>query len=218
MIRLFAGYDKREHVGFQVFMSSVLQRTSESITITPIGNLGLTEGTNSFTRSRFLVPRLCGYEGWAIFADGSDMVVHDDIAKLMAFADPTKAVQVVQHDYWTRNPVKYIGTDMEAPNRDYPRKNWASLMLINCAHPAWRLLTPGYVDVADPLTLLRFLFLTDQEIGALPSRWNRLVDEGQPMADAAILHWTAGIPAFPHYRNAPGARFWHLEKQLMEQL
>lgn len=218
MIRLFCGYDKREAIGFHVFVSSVLQRASVPVGIIPLGDIGQAHGTNAFTRSRFLVPYLCGYEGWAIFADASDMLMHDDIGKLMVRADATKAVQLVQHDYWTRHPVKYLGTDMECVNSDYSRKNWASFMLINCEHPAWRKVTPEFVKAAAPLDLLRFQFMVDRDIGALPGRWNRLVDEGQPIDDAAVLHWTAGIPAFEHYKNAPGARLWHLEKQLMEQV
>jgi len=63
---------------------------------------------------------------------------------------------------------------------------------------------------------LQFSFIEDSAIGELPDRWNRLVDEDQPVDGAAILHWTAGIPWFPHYRDAPGAIFWHHEKSLME--
>jgi hypothetical protein len=40
-------------------------------------------------------------------------------------------------------------------------------------------------------------------------QWNRLVDEGQPTGDALLMHWTAGIPAFAAYRQAPGAERWH---------
>jgi hypothetical protein len=45
-------------------------------------------------------------------------------------------------------------------------------------------------------------------VGALPDKWNRIVDEGDAVAGASLLHWTAGLPAFPHYENAPGAELW----------
>jgi hypothetical protein len=35
-----------------------------------------------------------------------------------------------------------------------------------------------------------------------------LVDEYGPNKEAQLLHWTAGIPAFPHYCNAPHAADW----------
>jgi hypothetical protein len=47
------------------------------------------------------------------------------------------------------------------------------------------------------------------DIGYLPACWNVLADEGQPLEHAQILHWTAGIPAWPHYRKAPGSEHWH---------
>jgi hypothetical protein len=98
---------------------------------------------------------------------------------------------------------------MQAPNEDYTRKNWASLMLINCEHRLWRWATPQNVATQWMIDLLQFNFLPGDDIGFLPPQWNRLVDEGQPVEDALIMHWTAGIPAFSAYRNAPGADRWH---------
>ncbi len=216
-MKLFLGYDKREAIGFHVFMSSLLRYASVPVSIHPLGSCGLPEGSNTFTKSRFLVPFLCGFQGLAVFADASDMLVLDDIADLQRFSDPTKAVWVVRHvDYESRHARKYVGTDMECENHNYPRKNWASLMVINCAHPGWRGMTPEIAAALDPIDLLQFAFLADSEIGELPDRWNRLADEGHQIEGAALLHWTAGVPAFDHYRNAPGARLWHLEKQTME--
>jgi hypothetical protein len=48
-----------------------------------------------------------------------------------------RPVQVVKHDYKTKFPRKYLGTEMESANENYPRKNWSSLILWNCwAHRA----------------------------------------------------------------------------------
>jgi hypothetical protein len=49
----------------------------------------------------------------------------------------------------------------------------------------------------------------------LPDHWNRLVDEGQAVEGASVLHWTAGIPGFDYYRDAPGAAAWHRQARLM---
>lgn len=214
MIRLFCGYDKREAVGFHVFVHSVLEHASRPVAITPIGASGMAQGTNGFTHSRFLVPWLCGYQGHAIFMDASDMLMLDDVAELDALFDPSCAVQCVQHlDYTTRHPRKYVGTPMEAENQNYPRKNWASVMVINCAHPDWRGVNPRTLAlVGKGVGLLR---LTEFVTGILPNEWNRLVDEGQPVAGAKVLHWTAGIPAFDRYRHAPGADQWFAAKARM---
>ena len=212
MINLFCGFDEREAIGWHVFVSSVLRHTSKPVAIHRLDACGLPQGSNAFTMSRFLVPWLMRYQGHAIFADGADMLCLADIAELDALFNPRQAVQVVQHDYKTRNPRKYIGTSMEADNVDYDRKNWASLMLINCEHPLWSGVTPDYLETASKLEMLQLRDgILNLEIGALPNAWNRIVDEGQPLEGAKICHFTAGVPWFPNYRNTPGADLWFAE-------
>lgn len=223
MIRLFCGYDDREAIGFHVFVASVLERASAPVAIHPLDSKGLPQGTNAFTYSRFLIPWLCAFEGHAIFADASDMLMLGDVAELDALFNPAMAVQVVQHpNYLTRHPTKYVGTQMECRNQDYARKNWASLMIVNCAHPYWRPLDPRTIGAVAGLSMLQFggLRLTDEhkrprEVGSLPDEWNRLVDEGQPVEGAKLLHFTAGVPAFQHYANSPGADLWHAARERM---
>ncbi len=205
MINLWTGYDSREALGWHVFVQSVLDRTREHVAIHRLGDTGLPHGSNAFTFSRFFVPLMSGYKGRAIFMDASDMLCLGDIAELDALFDPRYAVQVVKHHYMTRNPIKYIGTPMECQNLDYPMKNWASAMLINCEHPSWR----EYRSSMDKMTALQFIPFGRDEVGELPGEWNRLVDEGQKVDGAKILHWTAGTPMFEHYRKAPGAAYWH---------
>lgn len=217
MIRLFCGYDYREAIGLSVFIQSVLAHASEPVAVTPLSDLGVGGGSNAFTASRFLIPFLCSYEGWAIFVDGSDMVVQDDIYRLLFLADARYAVQVVKHDYKTRHALKYRFSEMECPNLDYPRKNWASVMLINCGHPQWQKVTPEFVVSRPQRDLLQFKHLTDEAIGEIPPRWNVLVDEGQAHDNAAILHWTAGIPAFPHYKDSPCADVWREYRNQLER-
>lgn len=216
MLTIFCGYEVAEAQGFHVFVQSVIARASAPVAIIPLAAMGLPTGSNSFTLSRFLIPHLCGFEGRAIFVDASDMLMVGDVAELDELFDPACAVQVVKHpDYQTRHPVKYRGTAMECANRDYPRKNWASVMLVNCAHPGWEGMTPERIAEAHPLELLQFQFLPDDAIGALPPEWNRLVDEGHPVEGAKLLHWTAGIPGFIEYMHAPGASLWRAERMAL---
>jgi lipopolysaccharide biosynthesis glycosyltransferase len=205
MIPLFCGFDNREAVGYHAFCASVIANTKDAVAFTPLQ--GWSDGTNAFTRARFLVPVLMKHKGWAIFADAADMICRSDIADLWAMRDQSKAVMVVCHDYKTKHPIKYVGTQMQSANSDYERKNWASLMLINCEHPTWadtvKLLETSTLD------LLQFRHIPDEKIGALPKAWNWLVDEDGEYPGAKICHWTAGIPAWPHYSNAPMADEWH---------
>lgn len=216
MIRLYAGFDPREEAGYHAFCSSVLEHASEPVTICPLHlpmlkklfKRGQGDGSNAFTYARFLIPYLENYTGHALFMDGADMVFKDDIAKLWAHRDVFKAVQVVAHDYKTKHPRKYVGTRMESDNRDYPRKNWSSVMLINCAHYNWRQITPDTVEKMSGGDLHRFSFVQDRFVGYLPKEWNWLADEYGENPDAKVLHWTAGVPRFEHYKNAPMAGDW----------
>jgi hypothetical protein len=180
-------------------------------------------GSNEFTFSRFLVPWLMGFKGHAIFCDAADMLMLGDIAELDSMFDPTYAVQVVKRpNYQTKHRIKYVGTTMQCPNLSYARKNWASVMIMNCEHPYWRPIDPQTLASVAGLSLLQFggLRLEDKgnekrEVGELPSEWNAIVDEGDSVEGAKLLHWTAGIPAFQHYASAPGADIWRAERSRM---
>ncbi len=218
MIHLFCGFDPRESVGFHTFVSSVLKRASQPVSIVPLSTMGLPEGTNNFTVSRFLVPHLMGHQGRAIFMDACDMICLGDIADLYAEFDESKAIQVVKHpEYQSQHARKYVGTDMECEQSNYARKNWASVMLFNCGHPAWWHTTPAALAKAPTLDLLTFADLDDADIGELAPAWNVMVDEGQDDADAKILHWTAGIPTFRHYRNARRSIDWFEEHKAISR-
>lgn len=216
MIPLYAGFDPREEVGYHTFCSSLLNQTDEAVSICPIRGQQR-DGTNAFTYARFLIPFMQGFRGFAIFADGSDMILKADIAELWALRSYDYAVQVVKHDYQTKHQRKYVGTPMEAANEDYPRKNWSSLMLINCAHYAWRDLNPEKVAAMSGAELHRFSFIPDRYIGGLPMEWNWLADEYGETAQAKLLHWTAGIPAFAHYAHSPHAIDWFIAEEGVSQ-
>ena len=166
-----------------------------------------TDGSNAFIYSRFLVPHLQGYKGWAIFADG-DMLCRDDIAKLWAMRDDQYAAMVVKHDYETKHKTKDVGTSLETVNCSYPRKNWSSVVLWNCEHPANRVLTPQYVMEATGRKLHRFEHLLDGEIGDLPKDWNWLAEEYPVNEAAKLVHYTLGVPAMKQYAESQHAKEW----------
>lgn len=213
MIPIYTGFDPREEAGTHVFVSSVIERATTPVAIMPLHlpmfrsfySAGMRDGTNAFIYTRFLIPFLQDFRGWAMFADGADMLMRADISELWALRDYYKAVQVVKHDYRTKHPRKYIGTAMEAENRDYPRKNWSSVMLVNCGHYAWRQMTPERVEQMLGADLHRFTWIKEEFLGEIPKEWNWLADEYGENGFAKLLHWTAGTPAFKHYRNAPHA-------------
>lgn len=215
MIPLYVGYDMREAAAYHTFCQSVITNSSLPVSFIPLhgpmlANFdGQQDGTNAFIFSRYLVPHLQRFEGFAMFVDG-DMVLLDDLAHLWALRDERYAVQVVKHDYRTRNPRKYVGTLLESDNVDYPRKNWSSVMIFNCGHPANRVLTRQFVSEAGGAFLHRFQWLNDDEIGSLPAEWNFLVGE-QSHARPKLVHYTLGVPLIPHYSDCDFADEWFLE-------
>lgn len=213
-IPIYIGYDPREAIAYHVCANSIIRQSSQPVTLAPLALNTIqdyqeqhTDGSNQFIYSRFLVPYLQEYQGWAIFMDG-DMIVRDDIAKLWDLRDDTKAVMCVQHDYQTKMTTKYLG----AKNENYPRKNWSSVILWNCDHPANKGITPGLVETSTGAELHRFTWLTDSEIGQLPAEWNWLPDELGENPAAKLLHYTLGTPCFHEFANTPMGAEWHREK------
>ena len=214
-IPIYVGYDNRESVAYHVFCESVLAHSTSPVRFHPLVLRSLrgaylenhNDGSNEFIYSRFLVPHQQDYKGWAIFVDG-DMVVQDDITKLWGLRDESKAVMVVKHNYATKHPMKYVGTSMETHNRNYPRKNWSSVILWNCAHPSNSVITPEFVMDHDGTYLHRFSHLKDEEIGELPKEWNWMSQEFGPNKEASLIHYTAGIPGIAFYSTGPDVQPW----------
>ena len=214
MIPIFIGYDPREAIAYHTCVNSIIRKATAPVSLNPLAlNLlkGYKEqhndGSNHFIYSRFLVPHLTNYNGWAIFLDG-DMILRTDIQELWKLRDESKAVMVVKHDYKTRMTEKYLG----AKNENYPRKNWSSVILWNCGHELNQQITPEFVQSATGAQLHRFTWIPDDRIGELPIEWNWLPDEFDANADAKLLHYTLGTPCFHDFATTPMADEWHRER------
>jgi len=218
MIRVFIGFDSHEVAAFTVLAHSIQARASRPVTVAPL-MLSQLEGvfkrernplqSTEFSFSRFLVPYLSEYAGWSLFCD-CDMLMLDDIAKLWALRDDRYAVQVVKHDHKPKETIKFL----DQPQTPYEKKNWSSVILFNNAK--CQALTPDYVNTATGLQRHQFKWLGDDSlIGALPARWNHLVDYDPTVAadQVSLLHYTEGGPYFDAYRNCSYADLWRAERE-----
>lgn len=222
VLKVFIGYDPVESVAWHTMVHSMLTRSSIPLAIIPVNLDNLRsiytrkrdpKQSNAFSFTRFLVPYLSGYQGHALFFD-CDMMLRVDIAEVLEVLehDPGKAVYVVKHDYQPRDDIKYLNTVQYS----YPRKNWSSVVLWNCEHPANRAVTAEMVNTASPMHLHRFQWLQDEQIGDLDVRWNWLVGEyDEPPSDVKNAHWTVGGPYFEEYRKADFADEWFAEHERM---
>lgn len=218
-IQVFVGYDPREAIAYHTCVNSIIRNSSHPVTITPLSlnlfknfysNSGK-DGSNQFIYSRFLVPYLSGFKGHSIFIDG-DMIVRGDIAELWEMRSHFYDAQVVKHDYQTRMTEKYLG----APNENYPRKNWSSVILWNNATFPNRKLTPEFVERSTGAELHRFTWIDDLRLGELPIEWNWLSQEYGVNSRAKLIHYTLGSPCFHEFACDEMADEWHRERVLTE--
>lgn len=127
------------------------------------------QGATEFTYSRFLVPWLCNFEGWAMFCD-EDQVVTADVSELFEYCMDSPFASV------------YV-------NKKQPQFEWPSVMVFNCAQ--CEALTPEYIEDEDNLL---FDFDWANQIGDFPDEWNHFVGDASPRSDAKLYHFSRGIP------------------------
>ncbi len=213
-IPIFIGYDHRERAATNVLIDSLYQKSSVPLSITPLVTAQLiSQGlyfrkrdpkqSTDFSFTRFLVPYLMDYKGWAIFMD-CDMLCFSDIKQLWDKKDNQYSVMCVKHNHVPSDPVKFQG---ELQSK-YPKKNWSSMMLINCEK--CKSLTLDYVNEASGLELHRFKWLDgDHEIGSISSDWNFLIgvnnkENINQNEKLSLIHWTLGGPWFREQRSMGG--------------
>lgn len=218
MNSVFIGYDPRETEAFAVCRRSL--RTSGDLAINPLDlkelrRVGLYrrehENRNGqlwdvisqapmsteFAISRFLTPILAR-TGIAVFMD-CDIYARDSLDELFEVAarDPSKAVWCVKHNYAPANATKMDGLQQTT----YSRKNWSSVMAFNVRHPSNAKLTVDLINTVPGRDLHRFCWLKDEEIGALPAKFNHLVgvtpltEDDEPV----LVHFTNAGPWHESY-------------------
>ena len=178
---VYVGWDSREDIAYQVCEHSI-KRRDPGTTVKPLKQKDMRSdglyrrdtdklATTEFTFTRFFIPYLQGYKGWAVFCD-CDFVWQVATTELEQYCDDSKAVICVQHDYTPKEGSMKMDGQVQTV---YPRKNWSSMVLWNCAHPANKILTPEVLNKESGAFMHRFQWLADSEIGSLPHHYNWLV-------------------------------------------
>lgn len=230
---VYMGYDSHEDITFEVAKFSMLRRASVPVSVIPLKRAELQaqgvytrtqdpKQTTEFTYCRFFVPYLQRYNGWAMFVD-DDFLWLGDIADLLDQVDDKYALMCVQHDYKPTVAQKLAGRAQSA----YPRKNWSSMVLFNCGHPANQSVNLSMINKEGGAFLHRFTWITDDSlIGEVSYHWNFLVDwytvypEGgrtdlkvaaENGKKPGAIHYTEGGPWFPDYRDTDYAAEWFEE-------
>ena len=215
---VYIGYDAREETAARVCAYSIKQRTDKRLppdiwflkseNIDTYQRPAEPNQSTDFTYTRFMIPsmEMYGASGcrYSVFCD-CDFLFQSDILDLVLSVDKTKAVSVVKHPpYVPHSDVKMDGI----PQHSMKRKNWASLIVFNNAHPANRALTPDYVNTVMPgRKLHQFDWLDDNDIGSIPLEWNTL-DDYYLLENPKAIHYTDGGPWFENYQNTMYSQRW----------
>ncbi len=220
-MRIYIGYDPAEQEAYRVAVKTLGQYTKttpEPLSADRLQATGLLRRavdkrgqmydmasnapcSTEFAVWRFLVPILC-QSGWALFTD-CDVVFMANPRELLAVADPDKAVMVVKHQHFGH------GTKMGGmAQTHYSRKNWSSVMLFNCDHPANLRLLLQDVNERPGRDLHAFYWLHDSEIGELPTEWNWLVNVTAKPEYPKIAHYTLGGPWIEGWKPAEHDELW----------
>ena len=216
----FIGYDSKEDIAYRVCKQSLIDKSSIDLTVNSLKIYELIAqniysrgidplASTEFTYTRFLVPHLMNYQGWAVFCD-CDFIFFQDVAKLFENISDDKAVYCVKHDYTPKEKHKMDGQQQTI----YPRKNWSSFIVFNCAHPSNRKLNLEVVNSEPGSFLHQFKWLKDDEIGSLDERWNWLEgwtsnhNNEKPFA----VHYTRGGPWFDEWQDVEFAKEWLEER------
>lgn len=219
--RVYIGWDSREDIAYQVARHSLLKHASIPVDVIPIKLPDLVDqglytreidplASTEFTYSRFLTPHMAGFEGWALFVD-CDFLFFGDVAELAAYQKPEYAVACVKHDYTPKESTKMDGQVQTV----YPRKNWSSFMLFNCAHPSTKKLTVEAVNSQTGAYLHRMQWAADDEIGEVPTEWNWLEGWNEEPATGTpkAIHYTRGGPWFENWQDVAYAQQWKAEAE-----
>ena len=226
-LTIYVGYDQREREAYEVCRASLLRHTRNPLHIVKLDQAALKHAgwyrrqwyrsgddridlgdqrpfSTDFAFTRFMVPALNLYQGWALFCD-CDFLFTADISEVFRLADERYAVMCVKHEHETQEGIKMDGVSQGA----YHRKNWSSFCLWNCEHPSNSLLTGYMVNEFPGRALHAFQWLRDDEIGHLPKRWNWLAGVNEPLGiKPSGIHFTLGVPSMPGCQDTPYAELW----------
>tara|TARA_R100000329_G_scaffold123830_1_gene102358 strand:- start:481 stop:1137 length:657 start_codon:yes stop_codon:yes gene_type:complete len=209
-LRIFVGHDSRYMDATKVCMQSIRNYyPNADITYlekSKLKELGIygredVEGESTeFSFTRFYCPMIMHYEGISIFCD-NDFLWKCDIKEVLDYLGGN-AMAVVKHPEYEIQENKMDG----AKNKNYPKKNWSSLMVFDNARMKSKL-SKAYLDNASPAQLHEFHFINENRIGSIPLEYNSLVGH-YDLKDAKALHYTNGGPWFEAWKETEASEEW----------
>ena len=196
-MKIFIGYENEYPESFEVCAESI-RRFNPNHEIIPLIKSELEEKglytreyqgeSTDFAFTRFLVPFLSDYKGYALFCDG-DFMWRCDPQEIEDFAKQSNqfpSVWVVKHPPFLTTPHEKM---KGKANMSYPKKYWSSLMYFN--NDKCFSLTSDLVNSWSGKDLHEFAWAS--EIGDLPAEYNAMVNYYK-FPQAKAVHFTDGGP------------------------
>jgi hypothetical protein len=196
-MKIFIGYENEYPESFEVCAESI-RRFNPNHEIIPLVKSELEEKglytreyqgeSTDFAFTRFLVPFLSDYKGYALFCDGDFMWRCDpqEIEDYAKQSNYSPSVWVVKHPPFLTTPYKKM---KGKANMSYPKKYWSSLMYFN--NDKCFSLTSDLVNSWSGKDLHEFAWAS--EIGDLPAEYNAMVNYYK-FPQAKAVHFTDGGP------------------------
>ena len=211
---LYIGYDSSQNDAYSVCKYSIEKKSNININKLDLNELKSKNiyfredntGSTEFTYTRFLVPYLNNYKGWALFCDSDFLWFCDPIEIFHEYINDKYSVLCVKHDYLNCNG----NTKMDGKKQEwYPKKNWSSLMLFNCNHPdIINNLNLENINTKSPQWLHRMEWTSEENIGEIDKKYNYLINYYFDNNFKA-LHYTDGGPWHENYKNCEFATEWN---------
>ena len=210
-MKIFIGFETEYPEAFEVCAESIRQYNPNH-EIIPLVKSELEEQglytrpyqgeSTEFAFTRFLVPALCEWKGYALFCDGDFMWRCDpqEIEDLVKQSSQSPSVWVVKHPPFLTTPHEKM---RGKANMSYPKKYWSSLMYFN--NDKCFTLTNELVNSWSAKDLHEFAWAS--EIGDLPAEYNAMVNYYQFPAARAV-HFTDGGPWLDIHDNMLYSTEW----------
>lgn len=195
-MRVFVGADESQLVAVAALEHSIRKHASKPVEFTTLIDLPVPEPRDPANRARtgfsfyrFLIPKLCGYQGRALYLD-SDMQVFADLAELweIPFEDATVlcTYQPEPPEEWKDNPSFKPGRHLAVMMLDCSRLHWDIDEIIGGLDEG----RYGYKELMNDLCIV-----PDEQIAErIPVEWNSL--EHYEPGRTKLLHYTV-VPTQP---------------------
>lgn len=226
-MKIFVGYDPREHACFQVMEYTLNEFGHDVIPIRHrdlrikgkfrrpwfIDEHGqfhdqkdLKPFSTEFSHARFAafpMAREMGEKDWCLFVD-CDFLFLEDPIKMLEFVGKKDVLACVQYD-WRETEGKKMDNMLQLL---YHRKLWSSMFLFKPDDSVHDWMSWHRLNWATGAEMHAFSWVPDELCEKISPAWNYIPTYTDPSIDPKAVHWSYGGPWMPGYAHIEYADLW----------